>query len=45
MKKPQTLDEFKNKYSLKSVDLDDLVLELQNIHKKTIGWKTHLIIV
>ena len=25
MKKPQTLDEFKNKYSLKSVDLDDLV--------------------
>ena len=34
MKKPQTLDEFKNKYSLKSVDLDDLVLELQEYSQK-----------
>lgn len=45
MKKPQTLDEFKNKYSLKSVDLDDLVLELQEYSQKTIGGKIRLIIV
>ncbi len=34
MKKPQTLDEFKTKYSLKSVDLDDLVLGLQEYSQK-----------
>ncbi len=34
MKKPQTLNEFKTKYSLKSVDLDDLVLELQEYSQK-----------
>jgi len=34
MKKPQTLDEFKNKYSLKGVDLDDLVLELYEYSQK-----------
>lgn len=38
MKKPQTLDEFKNKYSLKSVDLDDLVLELQEYSQKN-NWR------
>lgn len=38
MKKPQTLDEFKSKYSLKSVDLDDLVLELQEYSQKN-NWK------
>ena len=34
MKKPQTLDEFKTKYSLKSIDLDDLVLGLQEYSQK-----------
>ena len=34
MKKPQTLDEFKTKYSLKSVDLDDLVIELHGYSQK-----------
>jgi len=34
MKKPQTLDEFKNKYSLKCVDLDDLVIELHGYSQK-----------
>ena len=38
MKNPQTLDEFKNKYSLKSVDLDDLVLELKEYSQKN-NWR------
>tara|TARA_B100000287_G_C20264139_1_gene635235 strand:- start:97 stop:510 length:414 start_codon:yes stop_codon:yes gene_type:complete len=34
MKNIKTIDDFKNKYSLKNVDLDDLVLELHEYSQK-----------